>query len=226
MLRALGCLPGGLGRFLPCRSSAHHCRIRSIGWEQCGHGLTSRPLEPSGAGHFGRFALSDPFWLVRSGRYCSSTFSTKKPAWGLQHNGGVATLVAGAIRSTARESTVGVRLRHARCDSHAVLVQLTMTAAGHQQEMTGGKTFPKTCWRHTLSQSGQRTQLSHNTEGLQHQYPQERGRVSPSTPKNKATQSARTVEYTFIQKRFHPVTLSSKTLSSNFDTFIQNSFIQ
>ena len=29
------------------------------------------------------------------------------------------------------------------------------------------------------------------------------------------------VEYTFIQNRFHPMTLSSKTLSSNFDTFIQ-----
>ena len=31
---------------------------------------------------------------------------------------------------------------------------------------------------------------------------------------------------TFIQKRFHPMTHSSKTLSSTFDTFIQNTLIQ
>ena len=33
MFRALGDLPGGLGRFLPCRAGANHCRLRSIGWE-------------------------------------------------------------------------------------------------------------------------------------------------------------------------------------------------
>ena len=56
-------------------------------------------------------------------------------------------------------------------------------------------------------------------------------------PRNKATLNAlRAVEYTFIQNRFHPMTLSSKhnfvqwhfhpnTISSN-DTFIQNTFIQ
>ena len=47
MIRALGDLPGGLGRFLPCRIGANHCRLRSIGWERCGDGLTSRPLEAS-----------------------------------------------------------------------------------------------------------------------------------------------------------------------------------
>ena len=50
MLRALGGLPGGLGRFIPCRLGANHCRLRSIGWERCGHGLTSRPLEATGTG--------------------------------------------------------------------------------------------------------------------------------------------------------------------------------
>ena len=50
MLRALVGLPGGLGRSLPCRLRAGHCRLRSIGWERCGHGLTSRPLEASGTG--------------------------------------------------------------------------------------------------------------------------------------------------------------------------------
>ena len=43
--RALGSLFGGLGRFLPCWIGAHHCRLTAIGWEQCGHRLTSRHLE-------------------------------------------------------------------------------------------------------------------------------------------------------------------------------------
>ena len=47
MLRALRFLPGGLGRFIPCRIGASHCRLRAIGWERCGHGLTSRPFEAS-----------------------------------------------------------------------------------------------------------------------------------------------------------------------------------
>ena len=34
-------LPGGLGRFVPCDTGANHCRPRHIGWERCGHGLTS-----------------------------------------------------------------------------------------------------------------------------------------------------------------------------------------
>ena len=40
MLRALRVLSGGLGRFIPCRIGANHCRLRAIGWERCGHGLT------------------------------------------------------------------------------------------------------------------------------------------------------------------------------------------
>ena len=48
MLRALGGLPCGLGRFLPCRLGANHCRLRSVGWERCSHGLTSRLLEVLG----------------------------------------------------------------------------------------------------------------------------------------------------------------------------------
>ena len=35
-------LPGGLGRFVPCSIGSNHCRLRHVGWERCGHGLTSR----------------------------------------------------------------------------------------------------------------------------------------------------------------------------------------
>ena len=45
LVRALGKLPGGLGRFLPCQVGTHLSRLRHLGWSQCSHGLTSRPLE-------------------------------------------------------------------------------------------------------------------------------------------------------------------------------------
>ena len=45
LIRALGKLPGGLGRFLPCKLGTHLSRLRHIGWNQCSHGLDSRPLE-------------------------------------------------------------------------------------------------------------------------------------------------------------------------------------
>ena len=45
LVRALGRLPGGLDRFLPCQVGTHLSRLRHLGWNQCSHGLTSRPLE-------------------------------------------------------------------------------------------------------------------------------------------------------------------------------------
>ena len=47
LMRSLCLLSGGLGRFLPCSIGADHCRLRHIGLEKCGHGLTSRPRESS-----------------------------------------------------------------------------------------------------------------------------------------------------------------------------------
>ena len=45
LIRALAELPGGLGRFLPCRLGTHLSRLGHVGWNQCSHGLDSRPLE-------------------------------------------------------------------------------------------------------------------------------------------------------------------------------------
>ena len=45
LVRALAKLPGGLGRFLPCSLGSHLSRLRHVGWNQCSHGLNSRPLE-------------------------------------------------------------------------------------------------------------------------------------------------------------------------------------
>ena len=45
LVRALSNLPGGLGRFLPCGLGSHMSRLRHLDWNQCSHGLSSRPLE-------------------------------------------------------------------------------------------------------------------------------------------------------------------------------------
>ena len=44
LVRTLAKLPGGLGRFLSCRLGSHMSRLRHLGWNQCSHGLTSRPF--------------------------------------------------------------------------------------------------------------------------------------------------------------------------------------
>ena len=45
LVRALAKLPGRLGFFLPCSLGSHMSRLRHVGWNQCSHCLTSRPLE-------------------------------------------------------------------------------------------------------------------------------------------------------------------------------------
>ena len=45
LIRALAELSGGLGRFLPCSLGSRMFRLRHLGWNQCSHGLSSRPLE-------------------------------------------------------------------------------------------------------------------------------------------------------------------------------------
>ena len=45
LIRALGHLPGGLPRFIPCQPSAHYARLSHLGWGRYGHGLSSRPRE-------------------------------------------------------------------------------------------------------------------------------------------------------------------------------------
>ena len=106
LMRSLCFLPGGLGRFVPCSISANHCRLRHVGWERCGHGLTSRP----------RKSASEPFLnaLLRlfgypSGsagallagtlplRYCTTRFASRIPTWRLPVPGHAACLVTASI---------------------------------------------------------------------------------------------------------------------------------
>ena len=99
-------LPGGLGRFVPCSIGANHCRLRHIGWEKCGHGLTSRPRESASElfldellGLFryrpgsGRALLAG----TRPLRYCAVRFACRTPTWRLPVSGHVDDLVAASI---------------------------------------------------------------------------------------------------------------------------------
>ena len=45
LVRALAKMSGGIGRFLLCWVGSHMSRLRHLGWNQCSHGLTSRPCE-------------------------------------------------------------------------------------------------------------------------------------------------------------------------------------
>ena len=58
LMRSLCMLPGGLGRFVPCSIGANHCRVWHVGWEGCGHGLTSRPRESASGAFWDQLLLS------------------------------------------------------------------------------------------------------------------------------------------------------------------------
>ena len=103
LMRSLCLLPGGLRRFVPCSIGANHCRLRHIGWEKCGHGLTSRPRE-SAFEPFLDELLSLFRYPSRSGRallsgtlplrYCAVRFAHSTPTWRLPVSGQVSRLVA------------------------------------------------------------------------------------------------------------------------------------
>ena len=84
LFRALGHLPGGLVRFIPCRPGAH------LGWGRYGHGLSSRPRESCDhqflaplLNFFGYpdGAATEFFNGTLKLRYSSTPFSKKFPSW-------------------------------------------------------------------------------------------------------------------------------------------------
>ena len=107
LMRSLCLLPGGLGRFVPCSIGSNHCRLRHIGWERCGHGLTSRPRESAS-----EVFLDELLQLFQypprssrallagtlSLRYCAAGFASKTPTWRLSVLGHAAGLVTAALR--------------------------------------------------------------------------------------------------------------------------------
>ena len=102
MLRALRVLPGGLGRFIPCRIGANHCRLRAVGWERCCHGITSRPLEASAPRVLGSLLTLFGYPVGSEAalcagrlrmRYCDFSFANKKLTWGLPRDVKIAHLL-------------------------------------------------------------------------------------------------------------------------------------
>ena len=108
-------MPGGLGRFVPCSIGADHCGLRQIGWEKCGHGLTSRPRE-SASEPFLNVLLSLFRYPLGSGRallagtlplrYCAARVACRTPTWQLPVPGCVVDLVA-ANDGARREDLAG-----------------------------------------------------------------------------------------------------------------------
>ena len=121
LMRALCLLPGGLGHFVPCAIGANHCRLLHIGWEKCGHGLTSRPRESAS-----ELFLNELLTLFRyppkSGRallngtlplrYCAARYANSTPTWRLPVSGQVRGLVAAFpdIAGDLGDEVVGLRV--------------------------------------------------------------------------------------------------------------------
>ena len=102
LLTSLSILPGGVRRFAPCTFGADHCRLRHIGCEKSGHGLTSRPGETASEAFLNellilfRYPPRSALALMGGAlplRYCAVRFASWVPTWRLPTDGGVANLV-------------------------------------------------------------------------------------------------------------------------------------
>ena len=96
LIRALAKLPGGLGRFLPCGLGSHMSRLRHLGWNQCSHGLTSRPLESShhqclkavcGVLAYPKGSALELLNGTLKLRHCTDVFTMRFPHWSLPRVG-------------------------------------------------------------------------------------------------------------------------------------------
>ena len=106
LVSSLCLLLGGLGRFVPCSIGANHCRLRHIGWEKCGHGLTSRPRESASEAFLHELLLLFQYPPKSSRallagtlplKYCSARFRSRVPTWRLRVPGHAADLVHAGV---------------------------------------------------------------------------------------------------------------------------------
>ena len=81
-------------------------RLRHIGWERCGHGLTSRPRESASEDFLNRLLVlfgypSGSAAALLAGvlplRYCSARFACKFPTWRLPDKCHVCELVTDSV---------------------------------------------------------------------------------------------------------------------------------
>ena len=132
LVRALGKLPGGLVRFLPCQVGSHFFRLRHLGWNQCSHGLTSRPLESChhlclsaicGILGYPRGSAAELLDGVLKLRCCTTPFSNRFPTWSLHPvgNGRIRSLVVATSSADGNGSNVGKRVRLTRKTRFSVM---------------------------------------------------------------------------------------------------------
>ena len=97
-------LPGPLDLWVGSWISG--CRLRHIGWERCGHGLTSRPRESSSEDFLDKllvlFGYPDRSAAASLAgdlplRYCSARFAWKLPTWRLPDGGRVREFVTEGV---------------------------------------------------------------------------------------------------------------------------------
>ena len=102
LFRALGHLPGGLARFIPCQPGAHNARLSHSGWGRYGHGLSSRPCESCDhqfltllLNFFGYpdGAAAELFNGTLKLRCSSTPFSKKFPSWSVSDPSGYLPVV-------------------------------------------------------------------------------------------------------------------------------------
>ena len=98
LFRGLRDLPLGLRRFVPSVFGANHCRLRHIGWERCGHGLTSRPRESASEDFLSRLLV---LFGYPDGS-AAALLAGVLPTWRLPDRGHVCELVT--------EGVVGARV--------------------------------------------------------------------------------------------------------------------
>ena len=96
LVRALAKLLGGLWRFLPCKIGSHMSRLRHLGWNQCSHGLTSRPLESChylclkavcGVLGYPKGSAAELLDGILKLRYCTAIFTMRFPPGSLPRVG-------------------------------------------------------------------------------------------------------------------------------------------
>ena len=122
-LRAFTKLPGGLGRFLPCGLGSHMSRLRHLGWNQCSHGLTSRPLESCHhqclkavcdvLGYPGVSALELLDGTLKL-RHCTTLFTMRFLPWSLHrvgNGGGKRQFITPGLPTTEAGGNLGERVR-------------------------------------------------------------------------------------------------------------------
>ena len=96
LVRARAKLPGGLGRFLPCGLGSHMSRLSHLGWNQCCHGLSSRPLESChhqclkamcGVLGYPKGSALELLDGTLKLRHCTDVFTMRLPHWSLPRVG-------------------------------------------------------------------------------------------------------------------------------------------